>query len=110
MRVPIAGTPQRLDDHVGSLDAVTATAPTEWLLEIMGWRDLFGVLSAATFSVSGLIYFMVPEQASRPTGTPDQTSLTLRSIFMDPRFRRVAPLSAACIGSSWALHSLWAAA
>jgi hypothetical protein len=28
----------------------------------------------------------------------------------DPRFLRVAPLSAACIGSSWALQSLWAAA
>jgi sugar phosphate permease len=36
--------------------------------------------------------------------------LTLWSIYSDRRFLRVAPLSAACIGSSWALHSLWASA
>jgi hypothetical protein len=35
--------------------------------------------------------------------------LTLRPIFSDPRFLRIAPLSATCIGSSWALQSLWAA-
>ena len=32
------------------------------------------------------------------------------SIFSDPRFLRVAPLSATCIGSAWALQSLWASA
>ena len=42
--------------------------------------------------------------------TTARSPLTLWSIYSDPRFLRVAPLSAACIGSSWALQSLWAAA
>jgi MFS family permease len=95
---------------LGSLGAVTATAPAEWLLTIMGWRDLFGIITMFTVAVSALIYLIVPERAARRAAEPDRKPLTLRSIFMDARFLRVAPLSAACIGSSWALHSLWASA
>jgi predicted MFS family arabinose efflux permease len=95
---------------LGSLGAVTATAPTEWLMALIGWRNLFEILTVATLATAGLIYLVVPE---RDTG-PNQTAasgkqLTLRSIFSDPRFLRIAPLSATCIGSSWALQSLWAA-
>ena len=95
---------------LGSLGAVTATAPTDWLLNLIGWRSLFEVLTIATLAAAGLIYFAVPESdggaiRSVPSGKP----LSLRSVFLDQRFLRIAPLSATCIGSSWALHSLWAA-
>ena len=30
-------------------------------------------------------------------------------VYADPRFWRLAPLSAACIGTAWALQGLWAA-
>ena len=33
----------------------------------------------------------------------------LRQVYADPRFWRVAPLSAACIGTAWSLQGLWAA-
>jgi MFS family permease len=95
---------------LGSLGAVTATAPTDWLLNWIGWRSLFEVLTIATLATAGLIYFAVPKadgsfKSSASSGKP----LTLRSILLDPRFLRIAPLSATCIGSSWAMHSLWAA-
>jgi MFS family permease len=95
---------------LGSLGAVTATAPTDWLLNLIGWRSLFEVLTIATLATAGLIYFAVPKadgrfKRSASSGKP----LTLRSILLDPRFLRIAPLSATCIGSSWAMHSLWAA-
>ena len=35
--------------------------------------------------------------------------LNIRAIYADPSFWRVAPLSALCIGSAWALQGLWAA-
>ena len=96
---------------LGSFGAVTATAPTDWLLELVGWRGLFGILTLAIVLVSGLIYMVVPEPiADSETAAIDRKPLTLRSIYSDPRFLRVAPLSAACIGSSWAFQSLWAAA
>lgn len=95
---------------LGSLGAVTATAPTDWLLNLIGWRNLFEVLTTATVVTAGLIYFAVPKRDESPrrlmtSGKP----LTLGSIFSDPRFLRIAPLSATCIGSSWAMQSLWAA-
>ncbi|MDU1495616.1 MFS transporter [Bradyrhizobium sp.] len=95
---------------LGSLGAVTATVPIDVLLNWIGWRSLFEVLTVATLATAGLIYFAVPE----PEGSSKHASsfgkpLTLRSVFSDARFLRIAPLSATCIGSSWAMHSLWAA-
>jgi predicted MFS family arabinose efflux permease len=95
---------------LGSLGAVTATAPTDWLLNWIGWRGLFEVLTIATLATAGLIYIAVPDSdGSSKTSVSSGKPLTLRSIFLDPRFLRIAPLSATCIGSSWAMHSLWAA-
>jgi predicted MFS family arabinose efflux permease len=95
---------------LGSLGAVTATAPTDWLLNWIGWRSLFDFLTIATLATAGLIYFVVPksDQNSKRSVSPGN-QLTLRSIYSDPRFLKIAPLSATCIGSSWAMHSLWAA-
>ena len=96
---------------LGSFGAVTATAPTDWLLNYLGWRSLFEILTIGAVAVGGLIYVVVPERIADPEiATSARKPLTLWSIYSDPRFLRVAPLSAACIGSSWALQSLWAAA
>ncbi|WGR70305.1 MULTISPECIES: MFS transporter [unclassified Bradyrhizobium] len=89
---------------LGSLGAVTATAPVEHLLAWMGWRPLFEILAAATGVTAILIYVMVPE---RPI-VPSTAHATLGSVFGDRRFWRIAPLSATCIGSAWSLQGLWA--
>ena len=95
---------------LGSLGAVTATTPTDWLLSWIGWRSLFEVLTIATLATAGLIYFAVPKSdRSSKDSASSSKPLSLRSIFLDRRFLRIAPLSATCIGSSWAMHSLWAA-
>lgn len=95
---------------LGSLGAVTATAPTDWVLDWIGWRSLFEVLTFATIAIAAFTYFAVPDSASRSaTSMTSRQQLTLRSVYSDARFLRVAPLSAVCIGSSWALQSLWAA-
>jgi sugar phosphate permease len=96
---------------LGSLGAVTATAPTDWLLNYLGWRSLFEILTIGTVTVAGLIYMVVPERAAgSQIATSARKPLTLWSIYSDPRFLRIAPLSAACIGSAWALQSLWVSA
>ncbi|WP_407120194.1 nitrate/nitrite transporter [Bradyrhizobium sp. STM 3561] len=89
---------------LGSLGAVTATAPVEHLLAWIGWRQLFEILAAATGVTAILIYVVVPE---RPN-VPSIAHATLGSIFGDRRFWRIAPLSATCIGSAWSLQGLWA--
>src|SRR5436305_12286589 len=96
---------------LGSFGAVTATAPTDWILNYLGWRRLFEILTIGTFTVGGLIYMVVPERvAHSEIATSPRKPLTLWSIYSYPRFLRVAPLSPACLGSSSPLQSLWAAA
>jgi MFS family permease len=94
---------------VGALGAVTATVPTEWLLPLIGWRGLFLVLAPATALCAIAIYFGVPESHATGGGPTAATAVDLRAIYSDSRFWRLAPLSATCIGTSWALPSLWAA-
>jgi MFS family permease len=95
---------------LGSLGAVTATAPTDWLLERAGWRSLFELLTLATVATAGVVYFAVPREVEDLEGPIDSDKkVTVWSVFADNRFLRIAPLSATCIGSSWAFQSLWAA-
>jgi MFS family permease len=92
---------------LGSLGAVTATVPAEALLGWTGWRGLFELLALATAGVAALIYLLVPENPRAPRY---HSSLqALREIYSDPRFWRIAPLSATCVGSAWAFQALWAA-
>jgi MFS family permease len=95
---------------LGSLGAVTATAPTDWVLDWIGWRGLFEVLTFATIAIAAFTYFAVPQDATNEAASrTSRQQLTLWSVYSDVRFLRLAPLSAACIGSSWAQQSLWAA-
>ena len=91
---------------LGSLGAVTATAPAEHLLAWMSWRQLFEILAAATGATAVLIYVVVPERVLLPSTAT--IPATLSSVFGDRRFWRIAPLSATCVGSAWSLQGLWA--
>jgi len=93
---------------LGALGAVTATAPAEALVERIGWRGLFELLAAATAATAVMVYIVVPEQAA---SLPKRSApLSLKSVYANSRFWRLAPLSATCVGSAWALQGLWAAA
>jgi MFS family permease len=91
---------------LGALGAVTATLPADLLLDWIGWRELFGLLAGLTVASAIMIYLIVPEATPVPSGA---VSAGLRKVYADPRFWRVAPLSACCIGTAWALQGLWAA-
>jgi MFS family permease len=91
---------------LGALGAVTATLPADLLLDWIGWRELFGLLAGLTVATAVLIHLIVPEATPVPSGA---VAAGLKKIYADPRFWRVAPLSASCIGTAWALQGLWAA-
>jgi len=96
---------------LGALGAVTATLPAEFLLLSVGWRALFELLAIASAGCALVIYLVVPEvpapAAISVTSGPAFGSL--KTVYTDPRFWRLAPLSATCIGTAWALQGLWAA-
>jgi MFS family permease len=91
---------------LGALGAVTATLPADLLLDWIGWRELFGLFAGLTVAGAVMVYLIVPEATPVASSV---VSVGLRKVYADPRFWRVAPLSASCIGTAWALQGLWAA-
>jgi MFS family permease len=94
---------------LGALGALTATLPAEFLLVSVGWRALFELLAIASGGCALVIYLVVPEMPAAKSGAGRPTTGGLKTIYADPRFWRLAPLSATCIGTAWALQGLWAA-
>src|SRR5262249_50205937 len=95
---------------LGALGALSATSPARLLLDWGGgWRGLFVILAAATALCALTIWIVVPEAASAKPPVKEQALASLKTIYSDLRFWRVAPLSATCAGTTWALQSLWAA-
>jgi MFS family permease len=93
---------------LGALGAVSATGPAEILVQGVGWRGLFAVLAASTAAVALLILLVVPERKPAPAaGSPPKISFF--TIYRDPRFWRIAPLSATGVGTAFSLQGLWAA-
>jgi MFS family permease len=91
---------------LGALGAVTATLPADLLLDWIGWRELFGLFAGLTAASAAIVYLIVPEATPLASGA---VSAGLRKVYADRRFWRVAPLSACCVGTAWALQGLWAA-
>jgi MFS family permease len=95
---------------LGGLGAVTATGPAEALLNWVGWRDLFELLGIITAMCAFAIYAVVPEHPNDSVRGRTSRLITLRNVYVNSRFWRLAPLSASSIGAAWALQVFWAAA
>jgi MFS family permease len=93
---------------IGTFGVVAATAPSELLLHFVGWRALFGLLAVLCLLCAGLIFSLLPDPTAA-SATAKVKSIEIRSIYSDPRFWRLAPLSMMCISTAWALQGLWAA-
>jgi MFS family permease len=93
---------------LGALGAVTATVPAEPVVNELGWRGFFAFLAAATALSAAIIFLVVPEPTTRAAAAP-LARVSLRDIYMDMRFLRLAPLSTLSIGTAWSLQGLWAA-
>jgi MFS family permease len=94
---------------LGALGALTATLPAEFLLVSVGWRGLFELLAIASAGCALAIYLVVPDMPAAMSGAGRPTTNGVKTVYADPRFWRLAPLSATCIGTAWALQGLWAA-
>jgi MFS family permease len=82
---------------LGTLGAVTATAPIEHLLDWMGWRWLFEFLAAVTAACAVVIYFVVPEPVS--ISSSPQSSRDFDHLFCDGERFRIGELEAWPISS-----------
>jgi MFS family permease len=94
---------------LGALGAATATGPADLAVSAFGWRGLFALLAALSAMAALLVLFAVPDTSAKHTPSIARRPVSLSSIYRDPRFWRLAPLSTLGIGTSWSLQGLWAA-
>src|SRR5207244_8855962 len=47
---------------VGGLGSLAATAPAEAVVEWLGWRGMFFILSAMSLAAAALVFLVVPER------------------------------------------------
>ena len=93
----------------GGLGLLAASAPAEWLVQLLGWRDMFIVTAVLTLLVAGLILVVVPERQSRSTTAGLRSQLRkLVEIITDRFFWRIAPLLSLTSGTQIGIHTLWA--
>ena len=92
---------------LGTLGALTATAPAQLVIAWIGWRALFEGLAALTAACAIVIVVLSPDPVGGPP-QPGHSVVSLKLIYTNSRFWRVAPLSTVCISTAWALQGLWA--
>ena len=94
----------------GGLGAMAATEPVHLAVAVIDWHVLFLGLAGATLLSAIAIFTLVPEReaAAAAPGLRDLAG-GFAQVYRNPGFRRVAPLSAAMIGTAFAVQSLWAA-
>jgi nitrate/nitrite transporter NarK len=96
---------------LGTLGAVAATAPAEWVLALVDWRGLFQSCACALLLVALSFLLLVPALPQRSLSRAAHVAtLSYGTLFKDPQLWRLALLSGLSIGSAWALQGLWAAA
>lgn len=94
----------------GGLGAIMATLPVGAIDARIGWRGTFLFLAVLSLAASVSVFTLVPRLPS--TGGRLRSRDALQGFIgavTDHRFLRVAPLSASVVGTSFAVHGLWAA-
>jgi predicted MFS family arabinose efflux permease len=94
----------------GGIGAMASTYPVDLLTGALGWRGAFIALSAATFLVAFAVFAVVPERSQGGQAEPwRDIAAGLVAVYRTRSFWRLAPISAAVIGTAFAVHGLWAA-
>lgn len=94
---------------IGALGAVAATVPADLLMAAIGWRQVFLVLAVLCVLSAVLIFVVVPKRQNQSHAVTSTANAGLLAIYRDPRFLRLAPLSALVVGTAWSLQGLWIA-
>jgi predicted MFS family arabinose efflux permease len=94
---------------VGAAGSMTATAPVEWTIGLLGWRPLFVILSLLAMVAIVLLWIRAPRGA-RGVEIESLTTIArgVGRVLRSRVFWSVAPLSVMHQGGYLAIQSLWA--
>jgi MFS family permease len=93
---------------VGAVGALSATAPVEWALAFVTWRELFTALAFITLGVAIFLRFQAIDPDRQRNESLREVFRGLAQVFRSRIFWSVAPFSIAHQGTYLAVQSLWA--
>lgn len=94
---------------VGALGVVVATEPTQYLVSLIGWRNVFVVFAGLILLAALFILAVAPRKDTVGEPAPLNAQFAqMLSILKTPLFRRVAPLLGLTSGVQIGIQTLWA--
>lgn len=89
----------------GTLGAVLAASPAQWLAQQIGWRAMFGLAGGAITLAAVALWIGLPRAA--PDGATGQPARRMRDILREPAVRNFAPAAVFAAGGFIAVQTLW---
>jgi len=94
---------------VGTLGAIAATLPAQWLIAAFGWRAVFmGCAGLVLFAVAALFVVPPPCRSHAPASAPVGMRSALGHVWRTRQARHSFPAVSFAVGVLWAVQSLWA--
>ncbi len=94
---------------VGTLGAIAATVPAQWLIATFGWRAVFmGCAALVLFAVAALFVVPPPCRSHAPASAPVSMRSALGHVWRTRQARHSFPAVSFAVGVLWAVQSLWA--
>jgi predicted MFS family arabinose efflux permease len=96
---------------VGSVGAISITAPAQALIPVLGWRGMFWVMVALLMVCSAWLYFFTPDpptQSSPQASTATAKNLVSFNVWKSPIFWTLVPFGALNAAHGMSMQALWA--
>ena len=92
----------------GSLGMVASTLPVQWLLPQIGWRWIFGLLTAMVLLAMLVLWLRLPKAPIKPDSSKESLLKSYLPIWRHPYFRRHLWMGFFSYGGLMAIQTLWA--
>ena len=90
----------------GGLGILSVSVPVAWALPILGWRGIFGLISAL-LALSAFALWFTPDATTPATSKWRDQWRSLKAIYSHTTFWRFAPQGALVAGGGMAIQGLW---
>ena len=91
---------------VGAIGMLSSSLPVQFLLPIIGWRNIFLLLAFITLVCIILIIIFIPQWTSKGNQRNDDAKLSI--VWQNQFFRSVIPMGFFSTGGLFAIQTLWA--